>query len=202
MRHACRHHPHRSAHPSSHEPGHAFDRFEDRARHHHGDRGRHHGPHRGGRRGARPFDYGELRLVVLAMIAEQPRHGYELMKGIEERMGGTYAPSPGVIYPTLSWLEDMGYTAVEPEGAGRKLYRITPEGEAFVSVNRAAIDDLMARVGPAGEGRYEGIPAPVVRAMENLKLALRLRLRRGDLDAAAETIAAALDAAAGTVEKS
>ena len=151
----------------------------------------------------RPFDYGELRLVVLAMIAEQPRHGYELMKGIEERMGGTYTPSPGVIYPTLSWLEDMGYTAVEAEGAGRKLYRITPEGEAFVAVNRAAIDDLMARVGPAGEGRFEGIPAPVVRAMENLKLALRLRLRRGDLDAAAaETIAAALDAAAGTVEKS
>jgi DNA-binding PadR family transcriptional regulator len=97
----------------------------------------------------------------------------------------------------------MGYTAVEAEGAGRKLYRITPEGEAFVAANRAAIDDLMARVGPAGEGRFEGIPAPVVRAMENLKLALRLRLRRGDLDAAsAETIAAALDAAAGTVEKS
>jgi DNA-binding PadR family transcriptional regulator len=199
MRNFFRHPFHRSTHPSAC----GSDRFEERARHHHGDRGRHQGPHRGGRRGARPFDYGELRLVVLAMIAEQPRHGYELMKAIEERMGGSYTPSPGVIYPTLSWLEDMGYTAVEPEGGGRKLYRITPEGEAFLAANRAAIDDLMARVGPAGDGRFERVPAPVVRAMENLKLAMRLRLRRGDLDpAAAEAIAAALDAAAGAVEKS
>src|SRR5262245_12328069 len=83
--------------------------------HHH----RHHGRH-GGRRGGRLFDYGELRLVVLAMIAEEPRHGYELMRAIEERMGGSYSPSPGVIYPTLSWLEDMGYALVESESTGRK----------------------------------------------------------------------------------
>jgi hypothetical protein len=137
------------------------------------------------------------------MIAEQPRHGYELMKAIEERMGGSYSPSPGVIYPTLSWLEDMGYAVVETEAAGRKRYRITSEGEAFLAANRAAVDDLFSRLGPAGSSGVEPVPAPVLRAMENLKLALRLRLRRGALDQkAAQTIAAALDAAAQTVERS
>jgi DNA-binding PadR family transcriptional regulator len=150
------------------------------------------------------FDYGELRLVVLAMIGEEPRHGYELMRAIEERLGGSYSPSPGVIYPTLSWLEDMGYAQVETEAAGRKRYRITPEGEAFLKANRAALDDLVSRIGSAGKGgRYEGVPSPVIRGMENLKLALRLRLRRGPLDqASAEAIAAALDNAAQSVERS
>jgi DNA-binding PadR family transcriptional regulator len=168
---------------------------------HGGQHHRHHGHRSGGRHGGRLFDYGELRLLALAMIAEQPRYGYELMKAIEERMSGSYSPSPGVIYPTLSWLEDMGYTAAEAEDAGRKRYRITVEGEAFLTANRAAVDALEARIGTAGAGAPEGVPAPVVRAMENLKVALRLRLRRGPLDqAAARTIAAALDTAAQAVE--
>jgi DNA-binding PadR family transcriptional regulator len=147
------------------------------------------------------FDYGELRLLILAMIAEQPRHGYELIKVIEERFGGSYTPSPGVIYPTLSWLDDMGYAVVEGE-AGRKLYRITAEGEAFLTANRAAVDELLARMGPDNASGATNVPAPLVRAMENLKLALRLRLRQGPIDqAAAETIAAALDAAAQAVER-
>ncbi len=137
------------------------------------------------------------------MIAEQPRHGYELMKAIEERMSGSYTPSPGVMYPTLSWLEDMGFAEVDTAETGRKRYRITAEGEAFLNANRAAVDELLSRIGPAGAGAPEGIPAPVLRGMENLKLALRLRLKRGALDqAAAETIAASLDAAAQTVERS
>jgi DNA-binding PadR family transcriptional regulator len=137
------------------------------------------------------------------MIAEQPRHGYELMKAIEERMGGSYSPSPGVIYPTLSWLEDMGYAAVEAEAGGRKRYRLTAEGEAFLAANRAALEALSTRIGPSGPGGREAVPAPVLRAMENLKLALRLRLREGALEpAAAETIAAALDDAVRIVERS
>jgi DNA-binding PadR family transcriptional regulator len=165
---------------------------------HHPDAHRSH--HRGGRHGGRLFDYGELRLLLLAMIAERPRHGYELIKAIEERFGGSYSPSPGVVYPTLSWLEDMGYAAIDAEEGGRKRYRITPEGEAFLVANRAAADALLSRAGPAGPGP---VPAPVVRAMENLKLAMRLRLRRGPLDStAAESVAAALDAAAQAVERS
>ena len=149
------------------------------------------------------FDYGELRLLVLAMIAEQPRHGYELMKAIEDRMNGSYSPSPGVIYPTLAWLDDMGYTTVEAEASGRKRYEITAEGSAFLAANRAGVDDLLRRVGPDGAGGRDRVPAPIVRGMENLKLALRLRLQQGRLDQAiAETIATALDAAAQAVERS
>lgn len=133
------------------------------------------------------------------MIAEQPRHGYELMKVIEERFGGAYTPSPGVIYPTLSWLEDMGYAAIDAEGGGRKRYRVTPEGEAYLVANRTAADALLARVGAAG---HDFVPANVIRAMENLKLAMRLRFKRGAIEQAeADAIAAALDAAARTVER-
>jgi DNA-binding PadR family transcriptional regulator len=149
------------------------------------------------------LDYGELRLLLLAMISERPRHGYELIKAIEERFGGSYTPSPGVIYPTLAWLDDMGYARIEAEEGGRKRYGMTPEGDAFLAANRAAADELLARAGAGGEGEDRSVPASVVRAMHNLKLALRLRLRRGGLDqAAADAIAAALDAAAQTVERS
>lgn len=170
------------------------------------DHRRHGGPHHGhrhkGRHSGRMFNYGELRLLVLAMIAEQPRHGYELMRVLEERTGGGYSPSPGVIYPTLAWLEDMGYAQVETEGGGRKSYRITPEGEAFHTTNRGLVEGLLARITSPAGGHRHGEPAPVTRGMENLKLSLRLRLRSGQVDqATAERIAAALDAAALAVER-
>jgi DNA-binding PadR family transcriptional regulator len=164
---------------------------------------RRHGHHRhkGRHGGGRLLDYGELRILVLAMISEQPRHGYELMRALEERTSGAYNPSPGVIYPTLAWLEDMGYTQVEAEG-GRKSYRITAEGEAFYTSNRGMIDRLFARISSAGGDRRHGEPAPVTRGMENLKMALRLRLKSGPLDPeTADKIAAALDAAALAVER-
>lgn len=156
--------------------------------------------HRGGPRRGRLFDYGDLRLLLLAMIAEEPSHGYELIKAIEERFGGGYSPSPGVIYPTLSWLDDMGYAVVDAEEGSRKRYRITEEGETFLAANRAEADALLSRSGPGGRA---DAPAPVVRAMENLKLALRLRFRQGPIDRdAADKMAAAIDAAAQTVERS
>lgn len=162
----------------------------------------HHGPHRGGRHSHRPFDYGELRLLLLAMIADKPSHGYELIKAVEDRFGGSYTPSPGVIYPTLSWLEDMGYTTVEASEGNRKCSAITAEGRAFLDANRAAVDAISVRIGQAGPAGREGVPAPVVRAMENLKVALRLRMRRGIDAEAAARIAAALDEAVRTVEAS
>lgn len=178
-------------HSSSHESFSDHDDWHRDSPHRHGRLGRH---------GRRLFSYGELRLLLLAMLAEQPSHGYELIKVIEERFGGTYTPSPGVIYPTLAWLDDMDYAVIETEEAGRKRYRITDEGKSFLDANRAAADKLLSRTGPAGSGQP---PAPVVRAMENLKFAIRLRLKEGHLDqATAEKIAAALDAAAQTVERS
>jgi DNA-binding PadR family transcriptional regulator len=179
-----------------------FHTSEDASDHHRGHP-REQNRHRRGGRGGRLFDYGDLRLLLLAMIAERPRHGYELIKAIEERFGGSYSPSPGVIYPTLSWLVDMGYAAGEAEDSGRKSYRITAEGEAFLVANRAQADELLLRPGQGGVEGGDLVPAPVVRAMENLKVAMRLRLRRGALDqTAAEGIAAALDAAAQAVERS
>src|SRR5690606_38514413 len=118
--------------------------------------------------------------------------------------GGSYSPSPGVIYPTLAWLDDMGYAAIDPEVSGRKRYSLTPEGEVFLAASRAAADELLSRAAMAGEagGRHRG-PPPVVRAMENLKLAMRLRMRQGPLDEeTVERMAAALDAAARAVERS
>jgi DNA-binding PadR family transcriptional regulator len=161
--------------------------------------GEHFGGERGGlRRGGRPFDYGDLRLIVLGMIAAVPRHGYEIMKAIEARMGGSYSPSPGVVYPTLAWLEDMGYAAPEAEG-GRKSYRITPEGEAFVAANREALAALEARMGEPR--RRRDAPEPVMEAMGALKRALRTRFQQGPVDdAAAARIAAAIQGAANEVE--
>ena len=159
----------------------------------------------GGRSGfGRFFAQGDLRLVILHLIAEKPRHGYELIKDIEERVGGTYSPSPGVIYPTLTLLEELGYLASRTgEGAGaKKLHDITAEGRAFLAANRPAADALLARMEEVGRV-HGGGPAPqVVRAMENLRLALRLRLARGPLsEAQANAVAAALDAAATGVER-
>lgn len=161
----------------------------------------HPGGHRRGGGHRRLFDYGELRLLVLALIAEEPRHGYELIKAIEDRFAGSYSPSPGVIYPTLSWLEDMGYSTMSVEAGGRKRHSVTPEGEAFLMANKALTDELMTR---ARSGMARGFaPAPVVRAMENLKTALRLRMRDSEIDPeTAQKIAAAIDAAALAVEQS
>lgn len=95
------------------------------------------------------FDAGSLRFVVLQLIAEQARHGYEIIKEIEARVGGGYSPSPGVIYPLLSMLEDQGYVSVTPEG-NKKLHVITPEGIAFLDENRALVEAIQARLTHTG----------------------------------------------------
>ena len=102
-----------------------------------------------GRRGPRMFESGALRYAVLRRIAEQPRHGYELIKAIEEQSGGAYSPSPGMIYPMLSMLEDLGFISASAEGA-RKLYAITPEGEAFLEENKAFADAVEGRMSARG----------------------------------------------------
>ncbi|WP_159999638.1 PadR family transcriptional regulator [Roseomonas sp. 18066] len=196
--------PHRGRRHGHHHSHHHHEHHGHRhgCRHHHDEAREHRRGGRHGGRGGRIFDHGELRLLALAMLAEAPRHGYELIKAIEERMGGSYSPSPGVIYPLLSWLEDMGFATVEAEAGPRKRYALTPEGEAFLAGNRVAAEALFARIGGATPRGREGVPDPVIRAMENLKLALRLKLRSGPVEAdVAEKIAAALDAAAQAIEK-
>jgi len=169
--------------------------------------GRHFGRHwhRGGRGGGlgRFFAHGDLRLVILHLIAEKPRHGYEIIKAIEDQVGGAYSPSPGVIYPTLTLLEELGYVTVQASADGaKKLHQITDEGKAFLEANRELLNAMLARMAEASRALGDG-PAPqIVRAMENLRLALRMRLSRGPLTAEQATaVAAALDAATVAVEK-
>jgi DNA-binding PadR family transcriptional regulator len=155
---------------------------------------------RGGR-GERVFESGDLRFVLLAMIAEKPSHGYELIKAIEEKLSGGYTPSPGVVYPTLTLLEELGYVTVEAQDGGKKLYSITETGRAFLGENQRTVDGLFARMDEARSrgGRFS---PQIMRAMENLKIALKYRLVAGDLtEADVQSIAAAIDAAALAVEK-
>jgi DNA-binding PadR family transcriptional regulator len=157
--------------------------------------------HRGRGRGfGRPFDHGDLRLVILSLIAEKPRHGYEIIKAIEDQFGGSYTPSPGVVYPTLTMLEELGHTTVEESG-GKKLYTITAEGRADLVAKQSSADAAMGRMRQRLHGH--GPDPQLMRAMENLKLALRLRHRGGPLSAEQlHSIVAALDAAAVAIERS
>ncbi|HUO22096.1 MAG TPA: PadR family transcriptional regulator [Caulobacteraceae bacterium] len=152
----------------------------------------------GGRRG-RMFDQGDLRLVILQLISEKPRYGYDIIKAIEEKLSGLYSPSPGVVYPTLTLLEDMGLVEVQ-SGEGKKLYAITDQGRDHLKANEAAVQSLLERMQQAGAAYGGGAPQ-ILRAMENFKAALRLRLARGPLsEDEIKAIAAELDGAASRIE--
>ncbi|WP_245412076.1 PadR family transcriptional regulator [Methylocella silvestris] len=155
----------------------------------------------GGRQ--RMFEQGDLRFVVLKLISEKPSHGYEIIKAIEDRLGGAYAPSPGVIYPTLTLLEEMGAIRVKETDGPRKLYEITPDGETLLRDKDATVSAIFERMADINT-RHGGGPAPqVIRAMENVKTALRLRTSRGPLSAdELAQITAILDEAAKAVDAS
>ena len=103
----------------------------------------------GGRGGGFPFGRfvgdGELRLIVLSLVAESPRHGYEIIKALEERSGGFYSPSPGVIYPTLTFLEEAGHAVSSADG-NKKVYAITEAGRAHLEENRVEADAILSRI--------------------------------------------------------
>jgi DNA-binding PadR family transcriptional regulator len=164
--------------------------------------GRDFGRHGRGHRAERVFEQGDLRLLLLSLVADKPRHGYELIKAVEDSVGGAYSPSPGVVYPTLSLLEDLGYARAEAAEGGKKLYTVTPEGKAFLETQAGALSLLKARMEEAAvTGRRSNAPQ-IRRAMGNLAMALQLRLSRGPLsDEQVQAVAAAIDAAAQAIEK-
>src|SRR5690242_8359115 len=141
------------------------DHHETRSRYGWGGMG-HRGRHREGRF-ARFLEHGDLRFVVLALIAEQPAHGYELIKALEERTGGAYRPSPGVIYPLLAMLEDEGFVRPVSAEGGRKAFEITEEGKAALEQNRAGVDEVFGRMDMASRGSRMAGPR-IGRAMTNL----------------------------------
>ena len=101
-------------------------------------------------RARRMLAQGDLRLVALALIAEAPRHGYEIIKLLEEKTADWYSPSPGIVYPTLTYLEEAGYVTAATEGA-KKLYTITDEGRAYLEANRDLVDVVLDRLAALGE---------------------------------------------------
>lgn len=114
------------------------------------------GQHRGGRFGGmggeirRMLAQGDLRLIALSLIAEAPRHGYEIIKLLEEKTGDWYSPSPGIVYPTLTYLEEANYVTSAAEGS-KKLYTITDEGRAYLAANRELVDAVLYRLSAIGE---------------------------------------------------
>jgi DNA-binding PadR family transcriptional regulator len=144
----------------------------------------------GGRafRAGRRLASGDLQLVLLALLADRPSHGYELIKALEERSGGFYAPSPGMVYPALTWLEEVGYASVAAEGT-RKLYSITDAGRQYLKDNQDAADAMLSQLEHIGrkmgrvreifggfdEGEELGESREIHAARRNLKQALRAK---------------------------
>lgn len=149
------------------------------------------------------FAHGDLRLVILNMLTDKPRHGYEIIKAIEEAVGGVYSPSPGTIYPMLTLLEELGYVTVtqQPDGT-KKLHTLTGQGLSFLDANRPVLEGLLAKMADATRTHGDTTPPQVIRAMENLKLSLKMRQDRGPLTAEeAAAVAAILDAAATALDR-
>jgi DNA-binding PadR family transcriptional regulator len=181
----------------------------------HGGRGRHgpFGHHQGGdvfsdwdglqgggrRGGGRVLGHGDLKLLLLALIEQQSRHGYELIRTIEEMFHGHYSPSPGAVYPTLTMLEEMGYATVENEQGGRKLYAITDAGRAFLEANRAAVDAMTERNRHSARMIAKlSLPLAVRKAMHALKHAVLMHGADWN-KAEAQRIAAILERAAAEI---
>ncbi|MDF8332377.1 PadR family transcriptional regulator [Novosphingobium cyanobacteriorum] len=162
--------------------------------------GRGGGGGRGGR--GRMFASGELRLTLLHLVSQQDRHGYELIKAIEDLTGGHYAPSPGVVYPTLSLLVDEGLIAEVPGEGARKAFTATDAGRKEAALHAAAIAAVIARLKALAEARGREASPPVMRAMTNLKMALRNRVGADGFDKdTAHAIAEILDEAARKIER-
>ncbi len=167
-----------------------------------GGRGRG-GPDGGGRgrRGARMFAGGELRLLLLHLVAEQPRHGYDLIRAVGDLAGGEYAPSPGVVYPTLALLVDEGLIAEDVAEGPRKAFAVTDTGRSELAARQAEIDTIVARLKELGDQRERSDSPPVRRAMGNLHAVLRNRAVAGFEIDAAHAIADILDEAARKIER-
>jgi len=193
-----RRHPEREGEPVMHGEGRRGFGHRGFVRHGFSRRGEDDGEGRGRRR---MFEGGELRLVMLLLMEAEPRHGYDIIREIETRTGGAYAPSPGVVYPTLTLLEELGQVEARPSDGSKKLYAVTPAGVAHLNANRAEAEAALARLDALGR-KDEALDAgPVHRAMSNLKAALRQRLS-GDADKQLLfSVADAIDEAARKIER-
>ena len=157
------------------------------------------GPGMGGGR-ERLFDGGDLRLIVLQLLAEKPSYGYELIKTMEEKLSGGYAPSPGVIYPTLTLLEEEGLTSSSMDG-GKKVFTVTDAGQATLAEHKARLDAINSRVEQAGKVFGRGRSPQIMQAFMSLRSAVKAKASRGGLTKEQiAAIAAAIETAAKTID--
>jgi DNA-binding PadR family transcriptional regulator len=137
-------------------------------------------------RAGRMLAQGDLRLIALALIEQEPRHGYEIIKLVEEKTADWYSPSPGIVYPTLTYLEEAGYVTVSSEGS-KKLYTITDDGRAYLAEQRDVADAILKRLAAVGERMArmrrrlgdddESLPRSISGAFQDLSEAVRALLR-------------------------
>lgn len=166
-----------------------------------------HGPRGGGRSGPgggrrRLFDNDALRLILLKLIADEPRHGYELIRAIEALSGEAYAPSPGVVYPTLTLLADMELIAEQPGEGSRKRFAITDTGMAQLAERKAELETALGRLAALAKKAERTDGGPVRRAMHNLRFALQNRLEKEGADEQTLfDVAALIDEAATKIER-
>jgi DNA-binding PadR family transcriptional regulator len=163
-------------------------------------------------RAGRMLAQGDLRLIALALIEQEPRHGYEIIKLVEEKTAEWYSPSPGIVYPTLTYLEEAGYVTAAAEGS-KKLYTITDEGRAYLAANRELVDVVLARLAAVGErvSRWQrdtrgersdrrDLPPLTQAALDHLRETIGKRLK-GDAEAEAHLVEILARAAADMQRK-
>ncbi len=176
----------------AHHRGHRHERWHMKM---HRMGGHRRGP--GGRRGGRPLGHGDLRLLILSLIAETPRHGYDLIQEIETRTGGTYKPSPGVMYPALEIVQDLGWAEVRFED-GKKTFHITDAGRGELAREAEAIDAIHTRLADLLKADEATDPTDIRTAMHRLRHAVISAVRERKVDEArkrriAEILSAARD---------
>ena len=151
--------------------------------------------------GSRIFDQGDLKYVILRLLDEKPRHGYEIIKEIEDRFGGMYSPSPGTVYPTLTMLEDLGYARVTPEESGKKIYEITDEGRKHLAENQPLIDDIFSRIAEFAQSIFGENMNDVHRAMKHVGRAVYMSTNKRRTPEQIKRIQEILDRAAHEIEE-
>ncbi|MFD2429030.1 PadR family transcriptional regulator [Sphingobium scionense] len=158
----------------------------------------------GGRGGGRRRLFGNdaLKLILLKLIADAPRHGYDLIREIESLSGSVYAPSPGVVYPTLTLLADMDLIAEQPGEGSRKLFAITDAGTAHLAEHEAGVAEVMEKLAHLARKAERNDAAPVRRALQNMRVAIQHRLEKEGADSQTMfDVAALIDEAASKIER-
>jgi DNA-binding PadR family transcriptional regulator len=174
--------------------------YEGRGRHGGFDWGRR-GRFERGFGGGRLFDAGDLKLVILKLLTEQPSYGYQLIKTMEERLSGGYTPSAGVIYPTLTLLEEEGLASVSNSADNKKVYTVTAAGLEYLKENKERIEELFARLEEAGKGFERGRSPEIMRAFMNLRGAVMARVSREVTAEQIKKITEAINGAAKAIDE-